>query len=486
MTGAVMTSLVRAVLASQDLDPSGRLSPREASTLPDLAAPSKTSVLEAVDPSSPTEVFHGYLGVFVVAFLVSVCATPIMRHLAVTHGVVDKPLEARKLHRVPVAYLGGVAVFLGMLAGIAFSYFGITMPESIYAIHESRFDQKVVPVSVVLGMTVIMLTGLIDDVVGLAPRVKVGGQLLAAAALAMQDVGTKVAANVMKPIGALIGNQSLVFDITLPFALPMIAPGGTLQFDLVYWIGTAIIAVFVLGACNATNLIDGLDGLCSGLTAIAAGALLVVGLMLAASDDGPLDSTRVVLAMAILGACLGFLPHNFNPATIFLGDCGSLMLGYMTILLVLTLGDTGKTHLVVAGLIIYAIPIIDTSLAIVRRKMAGKPLSAPDDQHLHHMLKRALGVKGAVFTLYGIATLFAVLGVMMTMWRMRIVFTLALVVAAFIGVTAVKLARRKVLEEKMLALHGHAPAVAGAASGPAVPPSAAAKHPPGQPDPARV
>src|SRR5690606_10909599 len=113
--------------------------------------------------------------------------------------------------------------------------------------------------------------------------------------------------------------------------------------DIIYWAGAAIIALFVLGACNASNLIDGLDGLVTGTTAITTAGLLIVALSLAAIDDGPRDGQRIVLCMALLGACLGFLPHNFNPATIFLGDCGSLLLGFATIVVVLTLGDTGKT-----------------------------------------------------------------------------------------------------------------------------------------------
>lgn len=415
-------------------------------------------------PSTPGQIFSGYLVVFVVAFLVTVLATPVMRMLAVKNGVVDQPSEARKVHRIPIAYLGGVAVYLGLLAAIAFSYVFFEMnpggPLKLLSQHESAHDQLTVPFSILLGMTVIMITGLIDDVVGLDPRLKIAGQLLAAAALAMENVGTKVAAGVMLPVADAMGiptvemvsNGQVVETLGFVISMPGISP---IPIDFVYWVGTAIIAIGVLGACNASNLIDGLDGLLSGVTAIAAAGLLIIALAMAANDDGHLDGSRIVLAMAVLGACLGFLPHNFNPATIFLGDCGSLLLGYMSIAVILTMGDTGKTHLVVAGLIIYAIPIIDTALAIIRRKMAGKPMSAPDDQHLHHMLKRALGVKGAAFAIYGIGTVFAALGVWLSMGRLRVVFTVALVVTVFIWVTAVKVARRQAIE--LAATGGKAP-----------------------------
>jgi UDP-GlcNAc:undecaprenyl-phosphate GlcNAc-1-phosphate transferase len=247
-----------------------------------------------------------------------------------------------------------------------------------------------------------------------------------------------------------------------------------IPIDLVYWAGTVVIAVFVLGACNASNLIDGLDGLLSGTTAIASVGLLVIALGMALADDGPRDAPRVILCLALLGACLGFLPHNFNPATIFLGDAGSLLLGFSTIVIILMLGDQGETKLVVAGLIIYAIPIIDTVLAIVRRKLAGRSISDADDQHLHHMLKRALGVKGAVFTLYGIAAGFAVLGVAVSLGRARVIYAIALVFAAFIGVTAIKIARRKQIEEQATRFGSRPPRPA---KGHAAPPESPGREP---------
>lgn len=413
--------------------------------LPEPSTPPAPGSMHALD------LLHGYLGVFVVAFLVTVCMTPVMRKLAIANGIIDRPSEARKAHKIPVAYLGGVAVFFGVLGGVAFSYFGLTLPPVLYNLHPTALEQFPVPVSILLGMTLIAATGLWDDVTGLHPRLKVAGQLLAAAAMAMENVGTKVAAGVMRPIGALVGNADLVYQFDIGMNIPILAPTGSITLDLIYWAGTCIIAIFVLGACNASNLIDGLDGLLSGVTAIAAGALLIVALMMATMDTGALDSARIVLCLALFGACLGFLPHNFNPATIFLGDTGSLLMGYLTIAIILTLGDTGQTHLVVAGLIIYSIPIIDTVLAIVRRKLAGVPMSAPDAQHLHHMLKRSLGVKGAVLTMYGMGLLFGGLGIWLTTGRVRVVFTIAMVFAAFIAVTAVKIARREMIEAQALA-----------------------------------
>ncbi len=408
--------------------------------------------------NSRLEIFHGYMGIFLVSFLVALLITPIMRRIAIAQGIVDRPSEARKIHRTPIAYLGGVAVYFGILAGILFAY---TAPKhNLITFHTTKFELSGlpggVPLSVLIGMTVIMLAGLWDDVVGTYPRLKIAWMLIAAGALATEDVGVKVAAGVLIPIAKALGIHTVMQAAasgdtapieTIAFHIPL--QFTTLNIDVVYWVGTAVIAIFVLGACNASNLIDGLDGLLSGTTAIANAGLLVIALGLALVDDGPRDASRIVLGLAVLGACLGFLPHNFNPATIFLGDAGSLMLGYCTIVLVLMLGDTGKTHLVLAGLIIYAIPIIDTTLAIVRRKMSGRSISSADDQHLHHILKRALGVKGAVFVLYGIGIGFAGLGYLLSEGRQRVIYALVVVFAAFIAVTALKVGRRDQLERQM-------------------------------------
>ena len=104
-----------------------------------------------------------------------------------------------------------------------------------------------------------------------------------------------------------------------------------------------------------------------------------------------LAGARLVIAFALLGACLGFLPYNFNPAVIFLGDAGSLLMGFVCGVLILSLGSEGQTHYVIAGLIVFALPIMDTLLAILRRKLSGLPMSAPDKNHIHHMALRSLG-----------------------------------------------------------------------------------------------
>jgi UDP-GlcNAc:undecaprenyl-phosphate/decaprenyl-phosphate GlcNAc-1-phosphate transferase len=408
---------------------------------------------------SGLSIFEGYVGVLMVSFLVSLCATPLMRRLAIWQGIIDRPSDTRKVHKIPVAYLGGVAVYLGIMAGVLYSLFAIKF-EGLVDFHQTGWVEGEgfrwpVPISVLLGMTVIVVVGVLDDMISISPRVKIGGQLFAAAALSIDTVGVRLAEGLLIPIAKALhvpltplatGYETILLRIPLPSTLG----ADAIPIDVVYWVGTAIIGLSVVALCNASNLLDGLDGLLSGTTVISAIGLLVISLGLALTDDGPRDSQRIILCMALIGACLGFLPHNFNPATIFLGDGGSLLIGFVMCAIILTMGDRGRTQYVVAGLICFAVPIIDTALAIVRRKMEGKSISAADDQHLHHMLKRALGVKKAVFILYGIAGSFAMLGALVSLGRARMVYLLAMLLAAFIGVTAIKIARRRFIEAQAL------------------------------------
>lgn len=402
------------------------------SVSPATTGPAADSAASAVD------LLNGYSHVFVIAFLVTMVATPLAMRAAQAIGVVDKPDFSRKAHTHPIPYLGGMAVFAGVLAAIAVSY----VPSS-----DTPFSFAPVPIAVVIGMIAITFTGLADDIWGWDPRLKIAGQLVAAAALAIENVGVNVADGMLK---AIFPASTLVFTIPSPI--------GDVHLDVVYWVGTAIIAIFVVGGCNAANLIDGLDGLLSGVSAITAIGLLIISIFMLnqipaaalESDSGVLAGSRIVLCLAILGATLGFLPYNWKPAVIFLGDCGSLLLGYLLVVVILMLGEHGQTHLVFAGLIVFAIPIIDTTLAMIRRKIAGVSMSSADNQHLHHQFKRVLGgVRRAVVVMYALSALFMLLGVTLaglvifTDLRVRAVYAVALVLGGMLGVVAVKAARRQ-------------------------------------------
>jgi UDP-GlcNAc:undecaprenyl-phosphate GlcNAc-1-phosphate transferase len=373
----------------------------------------------------------------------------------------------RKLHAFPIAYLGGVSIFAAIVAGVFTSYM---LAEPLVL----RFEP--VPIAVVVGVLAIAFTGLADDVWGFDPRLKIAGQLVAAAALAVQDVGVRVAEGRRAP---LVGAGSIV----------LLDLGGLAitNQDLFYWVGTALVAIFVLGGCNAANFLDGLDGLLSGTVAIMAVGFLAISVAMAVaggatSAEDSLAGSRIVLSLALLGAVLGFLPYNFNPAVIFLGDCGSLLLGYLCAVLILMFGDEGNTHLVFAGLIVFSVPIIDTALAILRRRLAGVSMATADTNHIHHQLRRSLGgVKRAVFAIYGITAAFAAIGFLLS-WmvlenlvRFRVVYAVAAVLFGFIAAFAFKAARRVQWESGLAPVP---PAIAGAArpaaASEAAPPTAAA------------
>lgn len=404
-------------------------------------------------PLGPSDVLSPFMGVFFIAFAVSFIATPIMRRLALINGVVDWPDHKRKAHLEPIAYLGGVAIFLGWLAGVFLCYF--IAPAGTGALDHVSF-----PMSIILGASIIHVTGLIDDVYGVSPRVKIGGQLIAAAAVAYQS-----------NLG-----QSLVVDVL--HSVGMSVPSG-----LSYTLGAMLIAVAVVGACNSLNLLDGLDGLAAGVTGISAMGFLFIALFAAGTvaviDGGAgagmeamvANPVRIVMCLAVLGAVMGFLPYNFNPANIFMGDAGSLLLGYLCIATVLLFASVPANTplngplLVMAALIVFALPITDTSLAIVRRKLRGQPIFSPDNQHIHHQLIRSgLTVRRAVFAMYAMAFAFGILGCSLIYLRWRYVLAAFMVLFSFILVTAYKIGHRNLLMAQIAAKEKEAAAAAAGQS----------------------
>ena len=371
------------------------------------------------------------------SFAATLATVPVVRWIAHQTGVVDKPDAVRKLHGRTVAYLGGVGVFVGVFVGIIVS--------AVFA-GSDLLSLPPVPFSVVLGMIAITFTGLADDIWKFDARLKIAGQLVAAAALAIDEIGVNVATGLMTPIMGGPQDSLIHFgDFAVQNAV------------IFYWVGTALVAAFVLGGSNAANLLDGLDGLLSGITAVMCVGLLALSLLIVyalppdVSNVGDLARSmagaRVVLCLSLLGACLGFLVYNFNPASIFLGDAGSLLIGYLSVTIIMTFAnlrpfgcplvvravpeasatlpgvpppvlppDSGyeghSTLLVMCGLAMFGLPILDTALAIIRRRRAGVPFSTPDANHLHHRVKRSMdgSVRKAVIALYGMELGLCILG----------------------------------------------------------------------------
>lgn len=368
-------------------------------------------------------VLSPYMYVFYVAFAVSFVFTPIMRVVAMHFGVIDQPDGMRKMHRIPVAYLGGIAVFLGWLAGLALATF-----LNLHRVELNWPDHLIVKFSIVAGACVIVILGLWDDIRGVNPSVKIAGQVFAALCLIWDGVGTRCMAPFLLPASSIL---------TAKFGLPPIPETAVVLVSCIF------VVVVVVGCCNATNLMDGLDGLCGGVTAIVAGGFLALAVSLAMFGGGlnvNMDGLRVVLGLALLGGVLGFIPYNFNPASIFMGDTGSMFLGFCCAVLIIVMGEGQHPKWFLASMVIFALPILDTGLAFARRWVNRRPLFSADKFHIHHQLvSRGFSVKQTVLLSYGLSLFFAILGVSIIFMRTRYVFACWMVIFGSIIVAAYKM-----------------------------------------------
>jgi UDP-GlcNAc:undecaprenyl-phosphate GlcNAc-1-phosphate transferase len=369
------------------------------------------------------EILSPYIYVFYIAFLISFFFTPVMRSVAVYYKIIDEPDLLRKMHRSPVAYLGGISVFLGWVAGLALSQFiflhrnGPRLPVHV-----------MIPFSILVGACIIVSLGLWDDVRRIRPWVKIGGQVLAAVALLSTGIGTHAALPLIEPIAMRL--QIWGFNINL-LQDPVVVPISSLM--------TVAVVVF---CCNATNLMDGLDGLCGGVTAIIAAGFVFVSVYLARFGDPSstnADALRVILGLALLGAVLGFVPYNFNPASIFMGDAGSMFLGFASALMIILLAEV-RSKWFLASMVMFALPVLDTSLAFARRWVNRRPVFSADKFHFHHQLvARGMTVRRAVLVSYGLAIGFVMLGSAIVYMRTRYVVAAYLVIFGSIIVAAYKM-----------------------------------------------
>jgi UDP-GlcNAc:undecaprenyl-phosphate/decaprenyl-phosphate GlcNAc-1-phosphate transferase len=382
--------------------------------------------------------------VFYASFLTSIVLTPVMRGLAHRHGVVDDPDNKRKVHSQPIAYLGGVSIFLGWLAGVTVSVFLQT--------HNSETTVQIPP-GILAGAFCAVFFGLMDDVYSLSPKMKLLGQLLAALALLAPSLfpmwaGTDFLLGRHVNPGAPSGPAWMILEPLARYGyLPPVQELFTM--DLVRYgaplFSVILTIVLIISTSNATNLLDGLDGLCSGVTGVMSVGYLILAAYLAHSavgtnGGGPLDPARITVALALLGAVLGFLPYNFNPASIFMGDTGSMFLGFMCGTMILLFGQNGTVRWFLSAIIMFGLPMMDTLLAIVRRKLNGKPIFSPDSNHFHHFLiKRGLSVKRAVMLSYGVAAIFVSFALIIVIMPTPMALGIYLVLFGWIIVAAFKI-----------------------------------------------
>jgi UDP-GlcNAc:undecaprenyl-phosphate GlcNAc-1-phosphate transferase len=345
---------------------------------------------------------------FLVAGLIGLAVayllTPIVLWVATQLGIVAQP-GGRHIHRTPVPRLGGLAVYVAFVAAVLG---GLPVERPIHVTHSAQQIVITVPyrpaidrpiVGLLLGATLITLLGVVDDVRGVTPVIKLAGQIASAIILLPFGVGMDVLTN---PLGG------------------MVFVAGPL--------GAVVTVIWLVALCNVMNLIDGVDGLAAGIAAIA-------GMTVFAASYQRGDVGTAIIAAAFIGGTLGFLPYNSNPARIFLGDTGSMLLGY--ILGSLAVLGTYKSYAAVSLLVPLAalgVPVADTALAILRRWRSGRPIFQADTEHLHHqLLRRGLSQRQTVIVLYLITAIFGVAALVLSgIHRFSLIVVLGLLLAALL------------------------------------------------------
>lgn len=285
-----------------------------------------------------------YLSAFLVAFGISLILTPLVRLIAIKAKRLDKP-DSRKLHTSPVPRVGGVAIVMAFL-----------IPFLTYVDLSRQF------MGLLAGLIILLIVGLFDDIWGLKARYKLGWQVLSAGVVLAGGIGIIYFTN---PFGGVIPLD--FWRIPVSFA--------NLEFNILP-IANAVSIIWIVGMVNTVNFLDGLDGLAAGVAAIVAGVLFIMALT-------PLIASPIVALMSIIlvGALLGFLPYNFFPASIFMGDSGAYVIGLLLALLSIYAGS----KIAVGGLVL-SIAIMDAILTVLRRLWRKNSPFTPDRKHLHHQL----------------------------------------------------------------------------------------------------
>ena len=346
------------------------------------------------------------------AMIVSFLMTPVVKSFAYKVGAIDVPKDNRRMHKKPIPRLGGLAIFIGFMVSILL--FADITPELK---------------SILMGAVIIVVLGVVDDIMALPAMLKFIVQIAAAL------------------IPALNGVTILAFSNPNIFS------------ENLYWVlgGLAVpfTVLWIVAITNAVNLIDGLDGLANGVSAISATTMLVIALV------GGQVQVSIVLA-ALVGASIGFMPYNMNPAKMFMGDTGATFLGY--ILATMSIQGLFKYYAVISFVVpflILGLPIFDTAFAFIRRIAHGQSPMHADRSHIHHrLIDMGLNQKQAVATLYVISAILGLSAVVLTTGgeQKAMVFFLALCVVAVVAARVVfpKEVREELHEEmEELKEHGH-------------------------------
>lgn len=331
-----------------------------------------------------------YFLIFSLSLLLSLTITPYLIKIAYKYNIVDKPND-RKIHQNPIPYLGGISIYLSFVVVSSILHFSDYFTDKPYYFF----------VTLIIGGTTIVFLGILDDKFDLSAKKKIAYQLFVA--IFVVYMGIKIE------------------YIFIPFVGEMVHLG---------WLSIPITIFWIIGITNAINLIDGLDGLAAGVSSIAIFSFFVIALM---SNQ----QNIAFLSIILLGSILGFLYFNFHPAKIFMGDTGSLFLGFSLSLLTLQELKQVTFFTLIVPIMLLAIPILDTSYALLRRKINHQPIFKADKHHLHHQLmSNGLSHKKTVIVIYLISLTFAIFGILMPYFNFWISCFVAFILLSFFQIIA--------------------------------------------------
>ena len=305
---------------------------------------------------------------FIVAFVFSFASTPLVKKLAFKIGAVDIPKDNRRMHKEPIARLGGLAIIFGFMVAIL--------------CFNTGFNKQLV--ATLIGAAIIVVMGVIDDCKNLNAKLKFVIQILAAlVVIYFGDIRINVLTN------------PNIFSDSLYWVIPD-------------WFSVALSVIWIVFITNAVNFIDGLDGLAAGVSAIMSVSLVFISIRLG-------EYTIGLIGIALMGGCFGFLPFNFNPAKIFMGDTGSTFLGFM--LATVSIQGVFKSYAVISfavPLLILGLPLFDAMFAMLRRILSGHSPMMADRGHLHHrLIDMGFSQKQTVFILYAISGVLGITAVLL-------------------------------------------------------------------------
>lgn len=321
----------------------------------------------------------------IISTLISLAVTPLIKRFAIHVKVIDVPKDERRVHKKPIPLLGGLAIYISFI---------ITLFLREGMVKDSKLG-------IIIGATIIVIGGVIDDIKELKPGKKLMFQIAAAVVLIASGVKIDVLTNPFDAVDGMVN---------------------------ISWLGVPLTLFWVVGITNAINLIDGLDGLAAGVALISTITIFVIAFLYARTE-------AVVLTAILSGAILGFLPYNFNPASIFMGDTGAQLLGFLLAAISMESAIKSATAFAISvPILALGLPIYDTLFAMIRRKVNGKPISQGDRGHLHHrLLDLGLTQRQTVIIMYFISAILGGIAIIaMQISTVRSYFLMATVITVIV------------------------------------------------------